>query len=275
MNYNEIINPKTGRRVSIYGKTGKKIIKNYVKAYQMGGTDNIVYRDTDSLGPDEAVCVEGKTPTGVPSCRKSPSGKGKRLVGVVPGSQCVISDKGKCRYVRYLENEQLSQGVPMVMRPREGLPRNPTERRSSRSSHATLPYQREAPSHNSTHSNTEHNMVYRDTASLGPDEAVCVEGKTPTGLPSCRKSPSGKGKRLVGVVPGSQCVISDKGKCRYVRYLENEQLSQGVPMVMRPKEGLPRRSNASSHSNHDHLPRADSDDHSNARSMFYDPDADY
>ena len=29
--YNKIINPKTGRKVSIYGKIGKKILNNYIK----------------------------------------------------------------------------------------------------------------------------------------------------------------------------------------------------------------------------------------------------
>ena len=33
--YNYITNPKTGRKVSIYGKLGKKILKNYIT--QFGG----------------------------------------------------------------------------------------------------------------------------------------------------------------------------------------------------------------------------------------------
>ena len=28
--YSKIVNPKTGRKVSIYGKLGKKILKNYL-----------------------------------------------------------------------------------------------------------------------------------------------------------------------------------------------------------------------------------------------------
>jgi hypothetical protein len=31
MEFNYIYNPETGRKVSIYGKTGKKILENYVK----------------------------------------------------------------------------------------------------------------------------------------------------------------------------------------------------------------------------------------------------
>ena len=33
--YNKIVNPLTGRKVSIYGKIGKEVIKNYLT--QIGG----------------------------------------------------------------------------------------------------------------------------------------------------------------------------------------------------------------------------------------------
>ena len=36
--YQYIVNPLTGRKVSIFGKLGKKIIKNYL--VQLGGSDN-------------------------------------------------------------------------------------------------------------------------------------------------------------------------------------------------------------------------------------------
>ena len=35
--YNKIVNPNTGRRVSIYGKLGKKILNNYIKNLKFGG----------------------------------------------------------------------------------------------------------------------------------------------------------------------------------------------------------------------------------------------
>ena len=35
--YNKIVNPKSGKRVSIYGNLGKKILKNYLKIMQSGG----------------------------------------------------------------------------------------------------------------------------------------------------------------------------------------------------------------------------------------------
>ena len=37
--YSFIINPETGRRVSINGKIGKKILKNYLDNFQFGGWD--------------------------------------------------------------------------------------------------------------------------------------------------------------------------------------------------------------------------------------------
>lgn len=36
-NWNKIINPKTGRKVSIFSKTGKNIINNYLSTLQNGG----------------------------------------------------------------------------------------------------------------------------------------------------------------------------------------------------------------------------------------------
>jgi hypothetical protein len=35
--YKKIINPETGRNISIYGKIGKKILRNYLKNLQFGG----------------------------------------------------------------------------------------------------------------------------------------------------------------------------------------------------------------------------------------------
>ena len=56
-NYNYIINPRTGKKVSIHGNLGRKIIKNYLK--QVGGLD---------YGPD--------SPGYSPSSPKSPIYKG-------------------------------------------------------------------------------------------------------------------------------------------------------------------------------------------------------
>ena len=271
MNYNQIINPRTGRRVSIHGKTGKKIIKNYVKTYQMGGAgaappDNImVNKNVSDLGPNEAVCVEGITALGNPSCRKSPTGTKKHLIGVVPGSQCTVRDTGRtrrCQYIRHLENKELKRGV------------------SSR---------RKTQSHNPIQSNSDHSMVYRngrvyrDGTLLPKNNVICVEGITPKGTPSCRRSGTGTGKRLIGVETGSQCTINDKGNCRYIYYLENEQNRKGVPMVLRPKSGLSKYSNhsvdysddhtdVSSHQYEDHTSNDDSGDNSHVRDMFSEPD---
>ena len=38
MNYNNIVNLETGRKVSIYGSIGQQILKNYVISYQLGGS---------------------------------------------------------------------------------------------------------------------------------------------------------------------------------------------------------------------------------------------
>ena len=37
MNFNYIVNPESGKRVSIYGKTGKKVLQNYVKYLEKNG----------------------------------------------------------------------------------------------------------------------------------------------------------------------------------------------------------------------------------------------
>lgn len=274
MNYNLITNPRTGRRVSIHGKTGKKIIKNYVKAYQMGGAvaappDNImVNKNVSDLGPKEAVCVEGITDLGNPSCRKSPSGRKNYLIGVVPGSQCAVKDTGRTRRCQYIRSN------------------DSPPRKNSRIAHLS------SQSHNPRQYNSDHSMVYRngivyrDGTPLPEKDVICVEGITPQGKPSCRRSGTGKGKRLIGVETGSQCMIGDNGSCRYIGYLENAQKRKGVPMVSRPFSGLPKNSNhsvdysdyhtdVSSHQYDDLTSNDDSGDHSNVRSMFYDPDADY
>ena len=35
--WNKIVNPKTGRKVNINGKIGKKVIKNYINNQSAGG----------------------------------------------------------------------------------------------------------------------------------------------------------------------------------------------------------------------------------------------
>ena len=37
MEFNYIMNPKSGKRVYIYSSTGKKILRNYVKYLTLGG----------------------------------------------------------------------------------------------------------------------------------------------------------------------------------------------------------------------------------------------
>ena len=41
--YNKIVNPETGRKVSIYGKIGQRIVKKYIYELQGGNSSNYLY----------------------------------------------------------------------------------------------------------------------------------------------------------------------------------------------------------------------------------------
>ena len=48
--YKSITNPKTGKKVSIYGVTGKKVLGNYVKYLQkLGGKKNLKKKKRKSI----------------------------------------------------------------------------------------------------------------------------------------------------------------------------------------------------------------------------------
>ena len=47
--WNKIVNPETGRKVSVYGKTGQRVLKNYL--YQVGGTGE---DEVDNIQPATA-----------------------------------------------------------------------------------------------------------------------------------------------------------------------------------------------------------------------------
>ena len=73
-NFTKITNPETGRTVSIYGKTGIKVLKNYLQ--QIGGHQ----------GPCAINTVSGR-------CKKSKVGDDK----------CKVSSKGYCRKLTHQE----------------------------------------------------------------------------------------------------------------------------------------------------------------------------
>lgn len=72
--FNKITNPETGRKVSIYGKIGTKVLRNYLQ--QMGGHQ----------GPCAINPTSGR-------CKKSKVSDGK----------CTISSKGCCRKLTHQE----------------------------------------------------------------------------------------------------------------------------------------------------------------------------
>ena len=51
--YSFIINPNTGRKVSIFGKIGQKVLKNYLNNFQLGGSD--LYKQRGGL----RLCITG------------------------------------------------------------------------------------------------------------------------------------------------------------------------------------------------------------------------
>jgi hypothetical protein len=96
--------------------------------------------------------------------------------------------------------------------------------------------------------------MYRDPNTLEPNEAICRPGRTKLGNYSCRKTPVGRNKRLVGVESGSQCVIN-KGRCKYSEHLNHTDSNAYY--------------NANSNTHYD-----DDDSEPLAQSMFYHPDLD-
>jgi len=68
MNFNFITNPKTGKKVSIFGKTGQTILKHYIKSRSSGGHN----------GP----CALGK--------------KGRCVKSTKADNNCKVSAKGRC-----------------------------------------------------------------------------------------------------------------------------------------------------------------------------------
>ena len=58
MEFNNIINPETGKKVSIYGKTGKQVLYNYVTYLEkLGGKGKSIKKECTDL------CINGKTPS--------------------------------------------------------------------------------------------------------------------------------------------------------------------------------------------------------------------
>ena len=91
MDYDRIVNPETGRYVSLYGPTGQRVINNYLNFYQSGGANT----------PKSARCKFRKnaTKTGKHSCVKTPSGRLNRLESAEEGCEIYTRKDGKraCR----------------------------------------------------------------------------------------------------------------------------------------------------------------------------------
>ena len=70
--FQKIFNPKTNRMVSIYGKTGMKILNNYLNVQQFGGHDGPC-----AVNPSTNKCKKSKKSDG--NCEVSPKGRCKRI----------------------------------------------------------------------------------------------------------------------------------------------------------------------------------------------------
>ena len=94
MDYDRIVNPETGRQVSLYGPTGQRVINNYLSFYQSGGAKA-------AKAPKSARCKFRKnaTKTGKHSCVKTPSGRLHRLESAEEGCEIYTRKDGKhaCR----------------------------------------------------------------------------------------------------------------------------------------------------------------------------------
>lgn len=103
-NFNYIVNPKTGRKVNINGKIGKKILTNYISTSQAGGEadDEEVYQPIKNPTSNKAMAVVAKMQNKAGEfSRKSPraakllkaAGTGgiKTALELIPGGKSIAS----------------------------------------------------------------------------------------------------------------------------------------------------------------------------------------
>jgi hypothetical protein len=103
-NFDYIVNPKTGRKVNINGKIGKKILTNYISTSQTGGEDGgeQVHQPLKTPKYNKAMAVvakmqhkaaefERKSPKAAKLLKAAGKGGVKTVLGLVPGGKSIAS----------------------------------------------------------------------------------------------------------------------------------------------------------------------------------------
>ena len=75
MNYEKIVNPKTGRSVSIYGPTGQKVLRNYISIVRQhhGGAlcSKQLQKYCNNPNVSDANCVKNCKSVSAKACNKA------------------------------------------------------------------------------------------------------------------------------------------------------------------------------------------------------------